>query len=466
MGSEFYGLEIAKKTLQAQQLAMNISGHNIANSNTVGYTRQVPKFTQQTSTPVGLFTLPYIKNISSGVVLEEVQRIRDRYLDLQIRQESRRAAYWEAMDEGLGQIELIFGEPGESGLSSIFDSFWNTWQELAAAPESSAARVLVSETANLLAGAFNDTYSRLEKQQIQVNEEIAMKVAEVNNYLQQIYDINHQIVRLGAGGGNINDYRDQLDVLVDKLSRILSVQTKDNDNGTYTLVLQGQILVNSEMKNELSLGTDPVTGFYKVGLGTSGEELNLSYQDGELRALFDLRDGSLEEYKGYLNQLAIDLINAVNALHQTGYTLEEPPVKGGAFFVGSGASNIALNQDILVNENRIAASSTGAAGDGKIALAIAKLRGEKIINGNSATPDDYYRGFVSRLGTQKSEISRLASNQKFLVEELEARKESVSGISLDEEMTNLIKYQHTYEAASFLINTINGMLETLISWMG
>ncbi|NSW76247.1 MAG: flagellar hook-associated protein FlgK [Candidatus Atribacteria bacterium] len=465
MGSEFYGLEIAKKTLQAQQLAMNISGHNIANSNTVGYTRQVPKFTQQTSTPVGLFTLPYIKNISSGVVLEEVQRIRDRYLDLQIRQESRRGAYWESMSKGLEQIELIFGEPGESGLSGVFDSFWNSWQELAANPESSAARVLVSETADRLAHAFNDTYRRLVTQQDQLNEEIAIKVAEVNNYLQQIYDINHQIARLGAGGGNINDYRDQLDVLVDKLSQILSVQIKDNDNGTYTLVLQGQILVNSETKNGLSLDVDSVTGLNRVTLGVSGEELNLTYQDGELRALFDLRDERVEEYKGYLDRLAGDLITAVNALHQTGYTLENPPKKGGAFFVGSGASDIAVNPDILVDANKIATSSTGAAGDGSIALAIAELRGERIVDSASATPDDYYRGFISRLGTQRGEVIRLASNQKFLVEELEARKESVSGVSLDEEMTNLIKYQHTYEAASFLVNTIDGMLETLISWM-
>ncbi|MGC8778081.1 MAG: flagellar hook-associated protein FlgK [Candidatus Caldatribacteriaceae bacterium] len=464
MGSEFYGLEIAKKTLQAQQLAMNISGHNIANSNTVGYTRQVPKFVQQTSSPIGFFTLPYIKNVSSGVTLEEVQRIRDRYIDLQIRQESRRGAYWTALDKGLEQIELIFGEPDESGLSGIFDSFWNTWQELAAAPESSAARVLVSETANLLAKAFNDTYNRLENQQVQINEEIAIKVAEANNYLQQIYDLNHQIVRLGAAGGNINDYRDQLDVLVDKLSQILNVQIKDNDNGTYTLVLQGQILANSETKSELSLGTDPVTGFYTVSLGTSGEELNLSSQDGELRALFDLRDGSLGEYKGYLDRLASDLMNAINALHQTGYTLEEPPTKGDVFFTGSGAVDMAVNPAILADERQIAASSTGAAGDGEIALAIAELRGAKIIDGASATPDDYYRGFVSRLGTQRNEVNRLVSNQKLLVEELEARKESVSGVSLDEEMTNLIKYQHTYEAASFLVNTINGMLETLISW--
>ncbi|MGQ9472933.1 MAG: flagellar hook-associated protein FlgK [Candidatus Caldatribacteriaceae bacterium] len=464
MPSEFYGLEIAKRTLQAQQVAMNISGHNIANSNTVGYTRQVPRFTQQTTASIGLFTLPYLKNLGSGVLIDEVQRIRDRYIDLQIRQESRRESYWKTMDDGLEQIELIFGEPSESGLSRIFDSFWNTWQELAAAPESSAARTLTLETADLLAKAFNETYARLEAQQSQLNEEITVKVGEINNFIRQIYDLNHQIVRLGSGGGNTNDYRDQLDVLMDKLSQVLSVQVKGNDNGTYTLILQGQILVNDKLQNSLVLDTDPVTSFYVVKMDTSGEMLNLAYQDGELRALFDLRDQTIEEYKGYLNQLASDLIDAMNTLHRTGYTLEDPPQLGDDFFVGSGASDIAVNPTVVADEEKIAASSSGAVGNGEIALKIAQLREEKIIGG-AFTPDEYYRGFVSRLGVQREEVGRLASNQKLLVEELNMRKESVSGVSLDEEMTNLIKYQHTYQAASFLVNTVNDMLETLMSWI-
>jgi len=202
MRSAFYGLEIAKKALQAQQVAMDIAGHNIANANTVGYTRQLPQFTQQTNPIGGLFVPPHLKNLGSGVLVDEIRRIRDRYLDLQLRQESRSATYWETIDKGLEQIEVIFGEPNEGGLSKVFDNFWNTWQELAKSPESSAARSLVLEAGDLLAKAFQDTYSRLERQQVQLNEEIAVKVGEVNSYLQQIYDINRQIVRVSAGGGN------------------------------------------------------------------------------------------------------------------------------------------------------------------------------------------------------------------------------------------------------------------------
>ncbi len=463
MRNSFYGLEIAKKALQSQQVAMHITGHNIANANTVGYTRQVPQFTQQTTSTIGLFLPLHLKNLGSGVLVEEVKRIRDQYLDLQIRQESRAGAYWRAVDQGLEQIEIIFGEPGESALSSIFDTFWNTWQELATSPESSAARALVVENGDLLAKALNDTYARLERQQGQLNEEISIKVQEVNNMLQQIYDLNHQIARLGIGGGNVSDYKDQLDVLVDDLSKILSLQVKENDNGSYTLVLQGQVLVSDNEKNSLFVQPDPSTGFFTVHLSTSGEALKLSYQNGELKALFDLRDHSIEEYKGYLDQLANDLADAVNTLHRTGYTLEEPPQRGTDFFVGSGAASIAVNSVIEANINLLAASSTGAPGDGGVALAIAQLREEKIISGGSATPDDYYRGFISRLGAQREEVSRLVSNQEVLVEQLEMRKESISGVSLDEEMTNLIKYQYAYQAASFLVNTINNMLEALLN---
>jgi len=387
MRSAFYGLEIAKKALQAQQVAMDIAGHNIANANTVGYTRQLPKFTQQTNPIGGLFVPPHLKNLGSGVLVDEIRRIRDRYLDLQLRQESRSATYWETIDKGLEQIEVIFGEPNEGGLSKVFDNFWNTWQELAKSPESSAARSLVLEAGDLLAKAFRDTYSRLERQQVQLNEEIAVKVGEVNSYLQQIYDINRQIVRVSAGGGNINDYRDQLDVLVDKLSQILNFQVKDNEDGTYTLVLQGQILVSGKEQNTLSLDTDPATGLYGVRLATSGETLRLAYQDGEMRALFDLRDQSVEEYKGYLNRLADDLMAAVNMLHRSGYTLETPPVKGEDFFTGSGASGIAVNPVVAGDINKLAASATGAPGDGSVALAIARIRDRKVIDGASATPD-------------------------------------------------------------------------------
>ncbi|MCS7242478.1 MAG: flagellar hook-associated protein FlgK [Candidatus Caldatribacterium sp.] len=459
MRTIFLGLEIARKALQTHQAAMNVTAHNIANANTVGYTRQVPHLTQETVPLSGLFVPPHLKNIGLGVDVDAIRRMRDRFIDLQIRQESRTGAYWNTIDQGLEQIEVIFGEPHEeSGLSQIFDRFWNTWQELAKSPESQASRVLVAETGSLLAQAMNHTYRQLEMQRQELNEKVAIKVQEVNSYIQQIYDLNQQIVRVAPAGGNINDYKDQLDVLVDNLSKILQVQVRENDNGTYTIVLQGRILAHDRERSFLSLEVD-ASGMNRVTL-ENGEAVDFTYQNGELKAVFDLRDVLVPKYQEALNVLAQGLRDAVNAVHRRGFTLEVPPRGGGDFFVGSRAEDLAVHPDILGNPMKIAASLSGAPGDGENALAIAQLRGKPVISGSS--PDDYYRGIISRLGVEREEAQRIAKNQDVLVQQLENRRESVSGVSLDEEMTNLIRYQYAYQAASILVRTIDEMLDTVV----
>ncbi len=459
MRTIFLGLEIARKALQAHQAAMNVTSHNIANANTPGYTRQVPHLLQETVPLSGLFVPPHLKNIGLGTDVDEIRRMRDKFLDLQIRQESRTGAYWNTIDKGLEQVEVIFGEPGESGLSQIFDRFWNTWQELAKSPESQASRVLVAETGSLLAQALNHTYMQLEAQRSELNEEVAIKVQEVNNYIQQIYDLNQQIVRVAPAGGNINDYKDQLDVLIENLSKVLSVQVKENQNGTYTIVLQGRILVNDRERSFLSLSPN-APGMYEVFL-ENGPRVDFTYQNGELKAILDLRDVIVPKYQEALDILAMGLRDAVDTVHRMGFTLEEPPQRGGDFFIGSGAKDLAVNPEILENPEKIAASLSGAPGDGENALAIAQLRGRPVVSGS--TPDDFYRGIVSRLGVEREEAQRIAKNQELLVQQLENRRESISGVSLDEEMTNLIRYQYAYQAASLLVRTIDEMLDTLVN---
>lgn len=462
MSSSFLGLEIAKSAMQAQQAAMDVSGHNIANSNTVGYSRQTPHFSQRTTPLGGLFVPPQLRNLGNGVEVDNVQRIRDKFIDIQIRQESRTGAYWNTINQGYEQIELILGEPGDSGLSQAFDQFWNSWQELAKTPETQASRALLAETADLLAQAFNQTHQQLTREQEQLNEKVAIKVGEVNERLKQIYDLNRQIARLGASGGNISDYQDRLDLLVDEVSQVLKFQVEENQNGTYTLFLQGRVMVDQQGFNLLEVNTDVGSDFYRVYFASNGQELDMSYQEGELRALFDFRDSVLPEYQTHLDSLAQGIIGGVNAVHSQGYTLEEPPVLGGVFFDGTGAADMAVNSAILSDYQKIAASSAGAPGDGEIALEIARLRDTALVGG-IATPDDYYRGVIAQLGASRDEAQRIYSNQQLLLEQLDVRKESVSGVSLDEEMTNLIKFQHAFNAAASLTRVIDEMLDTIVN---
>ncbi|WP_369018428.1 flagellar hook-associated protein FlgK [Thermatribacter velox] len=461
MGSSFFGLEIGKSALQAQQQAMDITGHNIANANTVGYTRQSAKMTAKTVPLSGIFVPPYLKSVGSGVAVEEIQRLRDRFIDLQLRQESRIESYWSTIDEGLNQVEIIFGDPQESGLSNIMNNFWNAWQELSKTPESEASRALLVETANLLAEAFQHTHSQLVLTQEQFDEQVALKVNEINSYLEQIHSVNQQIIRLSAAGGNINDYKDKLDLAVDGLSKIIDLQVQEESNGTYTIILQGRVLASAKELNLLEAQVDPLSGFNQVYFQGTTQKIDFANQSGELKAIFDLRDSLLENYKSDLNFLARELIEEVNTLHQTGYTLQEPPAPGGVFFVGSTAEDIAVDPAISGDYRLVAASSTGAPGDGEVALRIAQLRESDFVNG--ANPDDYYRGVISRLGAERQEAQRIAENQSLLVDQLNMRKESVSGVSLDEEMTNLIKYQHAYNAAASLIRTLDEMLDTVVN---
>lgn len=461
MGSSFFGLEVGKSALQAQQQAMDITGHNIANANTVGYTRQSAKMTAKTAALSGIFVPPHLKSVGSGVVVEEIQRLRDRFIDLQLRQESRIESYWSTIDEGLNQVEIIFGDPQESGLSNVMNNFWNAWQELSKTPESEASRALLVETANLLAEAFQHTHSQLVLAQEQFDEKAILKVGEINNYLEQIHSVNQQIIRLSAAGGNINDYKDKLDLAVDELSKIMELQVQEESDGTYTVILQGRILASAEELNLLEAQVDPLSGFNRVYFQGTTQEVDFANQNGELKAIFDLRDSLLENYKSDLDLLAQKLIEEVNNLHQAGYTLEEPPAKGGIFFTGSGAQDITVDTAVSGNYQLVAASSTGAPGDGEIALRIAQLRDSNFVNG--AKPDDYYRGVISRLGAERQEAQRIAENQSLLVNQLNMRKESVSGVSLDEEMTNLIKYQHAYNAAASLIRTLDEMLDTVVN---
>ncbi|HSV31409.1 MAG TPA: flagellar hook-associated protein FlgK [Atribacteraceae bacterium] len=631
MRSQFYGLEAARSALQAHQAAINVTGHNIANSNTTGYTRQVPDLQQRITSPIGLFVPPHFKSLGSGVGIADIRRSRDRFIDIQIRQEARTGSFWKTIDEGLGQIEVIFSEPNDGGLSKVFDRFWNTWQDLSKYPESEATRALVIETADMLAGAFGHISDQLHLLGDQANEHISIKVREANTHIQQIYALNKQISRLGNVGGNTNDLKDKLDVQIDQLSKLMDFQVRENSNGTSTLVMQGRILASEKTTTFLEVRNNPATRLNEIFIAGTEERFFARYQNGELKAVLDYRDQILPEYIGFMNDMTRGLVENVNLLHRGGYTLDQPPETGLNFFEkidpsqDFSAGNIKVNEAILLDWKKVAASVSGAPGDGENAIALSRVRerslgawntaeapeyvtagqtfqinigmdgatilipefsrveelvneinsqllgtdlagrvraytdgvglyfssptGETVefadtdgrltawntlvtfggadtmmingvfldftgvtdihqlaatINGNpelrgivqasvdgsrltlhsltrepltvsgvaaeklrmalhSANPDDAYRGRIAQLGVEKQEANRLFFNQGLLVDQLDIRKETVSGVSLDEEMVNLVKYQHTYESAAMLIRVIDEMLDSIIN---
>jgi len=452
-------LDIGKRALMTYRLAMNITGHNVANANTPGFSRQRPILT--TTLPIDFRP----GQLGTGVKVDQIERMRDQFLDIQVRGETSSVGQWEERQKFLGEVETIFNEPSDSSLNNALSDFWNSWQDLANDPENMATRVSVREKAQLLSNTFHRVRSKLRRVQEDINQSIAGKVEDINSLAGRIAKLNGKIVRIEISGENANDLRDQRDLLIDQLSKLADISTVELDDGSVTISIAGNSLV--ERVNTVDLGTSVRSSTYgavlDVSYGQGGQVL--TFTDGELKGLMDLRDEVVPQYIGDLDSLASTLITRVNALHSAGYGLDGTTT-GLDFFSGSDASDIGIDQNIQGDVSLIAASTDGSPGNGGNALAISELANQLTMNGNSASFGDFYQAMMGNLGILSQEASQNYTNTTLLQTQLENHRQSVAGVSLDEEMTNMINYQHSFEAAARIINTVDEMMNTIINEMG
>lgn len=475
MSSIFFGLEIGRRGLQAQQRALDVTAHNVANANTPGYTRQEAVMAAADPIPVPSLHMPSgAGQLGTGVEITAIRRLRDAFIDLQIRNESRSLGYWEARQENLNKIEGIFNEPSDSGLQSVFELFWQSLEELSKNPESLAARSLVLERAQTLTETFNHLDSRLQELQQDLNATVKIKVDEINSLGRQIADLNQQILKIEVMGARANDLRDRRDLLVDQLAKIVPVQVQEDGRGVLTVTLGGCPLVQGAQLNRLAV-VDNASGLYDVVWETpKGREV--AVDGGYLGGLLEMRDDYILDLREKLDDLAAEFAKEFNVIHSRGYDLNGD--QGVNFFVngekttpdnietaGITAGNIALNPELLGHPEKIAAATQIEKGDGSNALDLAGLK-HQTIDGLGTTFDDYYRSMIGVLGVDAQQAVRMKENQELLVSQLENNRQAVSGVSLDEEMINMIKFQHAYSAASRLITALDEMLEIIINRMG
>ncbi|GBF10536.1 flagellar hook-associated protein FlgK [Tepidibacillus sp. HK-1] len=524
MRSTFHGLETAKRGLFAQQTAIQTTGHNIANANTKGYTRQMVDFVA--SKPIeapGLSHSTAPGQLGTGVDFSNIRRIRESFLDEQFRNQNKDYGDWTIRQDTLEKLEAIVNEPSDYGIRSVVDDFWNAWQDLAGQPDNLTARSVVMERAGAMADAFNDVASKLQDLKNDLTESINIKVTEVNTLTKQIANLNKEIFRVEGLGDQANDLRDQRDLLTDQLSKLVNIDVINAPNG-YTIKMGNTELVNGinvpTVLDANALPADLTSGEIH-GYLLSRDQYVQDFQaqmDAMVKGLvegeFELTiptgtilpdgttltktDGTTVTYTGDANQRTVTsditvIIKGINGLHQLGYTLQDPLQAGGLFFTtkdGSGsftANNIQVNPDITADVRNIAASTRTytyndgtnppvekvVKGNNQLALWIGQMRNVSITfdNTNNAvsgegTFDEYFRSMVGQLGVKAQEATRQAENQKVLVEQVDSRRESVSGVSLDEEMANLIKFQHAYNASARMITTIDEMLDKVINGMG
>lgn len=460
--SSFFSIEILRRALHAQQHSMSVTGHNIANVNTPGFARQ--EAILATAPPSGGPSRQGTTIIlGTGVTVQGVRQQRDIFLDQQVRQQRQILAEWQVRQELFSQVEAIFPEPSTGGLGTVLGRFWNAWQELSLAPESTAARAALIEQAQTLSGAFRQANQQIEDLRDQLDTVAVGRVGQVNGLAREISDLNAQISRFEVAGTRANDLRDRRVLLYEELTRLVETVGIETETGELLIYLQGRQLVGPSGQTDQIVITPGAPGSPHTFRHSDGG--TVAVKRGDLAATLAARDTEVPRLLEQFNLLVGAIIAEVNAIHATGFSLAVPP-DGGAFFVGTGAGDVAVRPDLAADPRRVAASASGEPGDGEVAMRIAQLRLARVLGGGTATIDETYRGLVSGIGVAGREAGRQIENQQLLLDQLRLRREAASGVSLDEEMTNMLRFQRAYEAAARVLRTVDSMIELILTELG
>ncbi|MBP0726744.1 flagellar hook-associated protein FlgK [Bacillus sp. RG28] len=525
MSSTFMGLETSKRGMNVQQVALSVLGHNVANANTDGYTRQRVNLTQTSPFPPVGFDKPYMPGqIGTGVQAGSIQRIRESFLDIQFRGDNSKLGYYNSRSDALTKMEDIMNEPSDQGLSKTMDRFWQSLQDLSTNPQNSGTRSVVLERGKAVAETFNYLSSSLSGIQGDLQNQIDVETQNVNSLLDQIQNVNKQIADVEPHGMLPNDLYDERDRLLDKLSGLVSIKVTYSSSGGNSLpsaegkvsidlldengsvIQSGRVIDGNDINskpNYLTANYDAANGNLVSSIKIGNNTVNASAfkSVGKLRSLIDsygsvdtssgkaVISGSYPTMLQNLNDMANAFANQFNQVFSANgtYNTQTPPTQGGYFFTdgtnqianqptGSAAvtdlttitaANISINSNITIND--ITAANAPVAGDGSNATLLANvLKTNKFTIGNisNTTIDSFYQGVIGGMGVKSQEAERLSSNSQTLVDSVNQNRLSVSGVSLDEEMTDMVKYQHAYNASARMITVIDEMLDKIINSMG
>jgi flagellar hook-associated protein 1 len=426
------GLQTALSGLVANQQALDITGHNIANANTEGYSRETAVL--QTLPPI---TIPAASpltgkgaQLGTGVAVADYVRIRNTYLDSQYRTQNSALSGATTQSEELQQAQAAFNEPTSAGIADQLSAFWSAWNSLADSPTSEAAKEGVVSAGEQLARSFNQLSSQLTTLSTQAGEQyesLVGKNGEVEDLANQVGELNQQIKISEQAGQTPNDLLDRRDLLLDKLSSLAQITVTLQSDGTDTVTFgdAAKPLVEGATVNWPQTLTSAAGGKLGALLGLSGET------------------GTLAGNRAELDEVAATLAESVNALHTS-----------TPFFSGKTAATLA----VAVKPSEVQTSSTKTAGGNDVALAITALRG--------GAADQRYAGLIEKLGSGVMSAEDNATTLQTTLTAVSDQRQAVSGVSLDEEMTNLITFQRGYQASARTLTAMDEMLQTLILHTG
>jgi len=470
MSSTFFGFNIARRGMSAHKTALDVTAHNISNASTQGFSRQQAVF--RTSTPFNSASASRAAGagqIGTGVQVDEIRRVRDSFLDYQLRPQLSKLGFWDEKYMALSTAEMVMMEPSDTGLSAVFERFWGAWQELAKNPTSGATRAAVLETSVTLSSSLNSVASQLETVVNDLNVKVDIAVRDINSISTQVAALNKQIVSNVGAGLNPNDLMDERDLLLDSLSELLNFTPVFQPNGSVDVSIGGRYLVQEGRSTPVEWQMD--SGHIKVQW-SDGKSLDVS--SGRLAGIYAVRDFIDKDFRQQLNLMATTLMTEVNNLHQSGIPLADGATDTRFFVYSQPLTDnalkfIAVNQELIDNPAYLRAAGEIQPGDpdglaqGATASSIAKLRNAPVFNDDTTSIEAFYSGIINGLGVESQQAERLVINQEALSAQLSGRREESSGVSIDEELAYMVQFQHGYQAAAKLLSTIDEMLQTLIN---
>ncbi len=449
-------MNIAREALMTSQAELDTTGHNIANANTEGYTRQ--EVVTEASTPI-LSTNGYI---GTGVTINRIEGVRNDYVNSQVTTLNSNLSQANIDQQTLSNVQNIFNETANStsGLLSQLSAFFNSFQALSQSPEDAGVRQTVLQTGQNVATTFNVLNNQIQSTKYQVAQQIQADVEKINQIGSTIAGINQQIQANAGSSRNSSDLQDQLNNAVSQLSNLTNVKIVTDSNGMMNVTAGGVVLVAAGTAYQFKM-TQTANG---ITVGRSDSTIPATITSGEVAGLVDSYDNKIPAYASQLDQIAGTLVKTINAFNSSGYTLAtggSSAQTGKDFFEGTSAGSISISPDIMASLNNIAASSSGDPGDGTNAAAMANVLNTSVMpNGQSIM--NAYQALVNQVGTDSQQADSAVQTLQIEQSQMKAFQSSISGVSLDQELTNMIQYQHSFEAAAKVVTTADSMYQTII----
>jgi flagellar hook-associated protein 1 FlgK len=454
-------LETAKSALFATQRALSVTGQNVANVNTPGYSRQTVVLT--TATPQD----GQPGQIGTGVLVAEIRRSIDRFVEGQLLGSRARLGQFEASRQALFRTQEVVNESQGVGIGSGLNEFFSALQDVATNPADLTARSILLSKAQTLAGRFNHAAATLIEQRQALNQQIGRTIEEINRLTAQIAELNTAISEALARGQQPNELQDQRGRLLADLAERIAISTIEDATGQVTVFFGGgQPLVAPQSRRALvAVASSQNGGLFEIGYDTGGAQpivVTSLIDGGRLKGLLDARDGTIPDLLTSLDALANALVTEVNSRHRAGYGLDGST--GRDFFVAAG--NTARTIAVALTDGRSIAASesaTGLPGNNANALALVALQHQRLASLNDLTFTDYVSATSAKVGTMVQAADQNGAAQAVLHQQIEGYRAEVSGVSLDEELIDMLRYQRAFEAASKLIVAADDMLATLLS---